>query len=161
MVYVWMSYKCKSQSVVAPVYGASETAHEYTLASPISKPLTAVVVPLLWLNNFTTFELPPPMLIRGVPVTLLTLITLPISNGINAESTVFVSLGFSTSKTVVPDKSTSNPLTYALPGDSLTHIKSSLGIFCWSVVLSSVNSPPESISSLRESWILTRKGSTA
>ena len=66
-------------------------------------------------------------------MTLLTFITLPILNGIDAVLTVFVSLGFSTSTTVVPGKDTSKPLTYALPGDNLTHIKSSSGLFPLSV----------------------------
>ena len=41
-------------------------------------------------------------------------------------------LGFSTSMTVVFGKDTSYPLTYA-PGDNLTHIKSSSGVFPSSV----------------------------
>ena len=73
------------------------------------------------------------MLINGDPETLLTLITLPILNGIDAALTVLVSLGFSTSTTVVPGKYTSKPFTYALPGDNFTHIKSSEGSFPLSV----------------------------
>jgi len=160
IVYVWISYRCKSQSVVFPVYGASETPHEYTLASPISNPLTAVLLPLLWLYNLTTLENAPPILIKGDPVTLLTLIKLPISNGTKDVSTFSISLGLSISNTVVPVTSTSKPFIYALPGESLTHIKSSKGVFPSSVNLSSVNNPSESISSFKEFWILTRKGST-
>ena len=63
-------------------------------------------------------------------------------------STVSVSLGFSTSNTVVPDTFTSKPFTYALPGDSLTLTKSSSGTFPSSVYLFSVNKPSESISLL-------------
>ena len=69
----------------------------------------------------------------GAPVTLFTLIKLPIENGIDAFFIVFVDLGFSTSITVVPGKETSKPLTYALPGDNFTHIKSSFGTFPLSV----------------------------
>ena len=111
MVYVWISYKCKSNSVVLLVYDASVTLNEYTLASPISNPLTAVPKPFLLLYNLTTFVLLPPTLIKGDPVTLFTLIILPISNGINAVSTVAVVLGLSASITSTPENSTSNPLT--------------------------------------------------
>ena len=48
---------------------------------------------------------------NGVPETLFTFIKLPILNGIDALLIDFVSLGFSTSNTVVPVKATSNPLT--------------------------------------------------
>ena len=37
-VNTWTSNKCKSHSVVSPVYAASDTANEYTLASPILSP---------------------------------------------------------------------------------------------------------------------------
>ena len=116
--------------------------------------------PLLSPCNCIVFVLPPPMLILGVPWTLLTLNKLPISKGINDVLTVLMSLGLSMSKTVLPVISTSNPFTYALPGESFTHIKSSSGVFPSSVNLSSVNRPSESISSFKEFWRLTRKGST-
>ena len=102
----------------------------------------------------------PPILIKGVPCTLLTLNKLPILNGIDKLSIVFVVLGLLTSKTVVPDKSTSNPLTYALPGDNLTHIKSASGVLPSSVNLSSVNNPSLPLSSFNDSWRLTLNGST-
>ena len=60
----------------------------------------------------------------GVPDTLLTLKIFPISKGIFTVDIVSVSLGFSTSIIVVEVLSTSYPLTYALPGDILMHIKS-------------------------------------
>ena len=41
-VNTWTSNKCKSHSVVSPVYDASDTANEYTLASPILSPVPAV-----------------------------------------------------------------------------------------------------------------------
>ena len=92
------------------------------------------------------------MFIIGVPCTLLTLNKLPISNGIDASIvTVSTSLGLLTSKTVVPDKSTSKPFTYALPGDNLTQNKSSSGINPSSVNLSSVNNPSFPISSFKDS----------
>ena len=120
IVNVWISYKCKSHSVVVPEYGASETPNEYTLASPICIPLVpAVVAPLLWLYSWTTFVFVPPILTKGDPITWLSFTKLPILNGIDATFIVFVSLGFSTSTTVVPGKYTSNPLTYALPADNL------------------------------------------
>ena len=64
----------------------------------------------------------------GVPKTLFTFKLLPILKGTDVAPIDFTSLGFSTSTTVVPGKYTSNPLTYALPGESLTHIKSSDGV---------------------------------
>ena len=134
---------------------------EYTLASPTCKPDAADAVAFLPFLNSTTFVVFPPMLMKGEPVTLFTLITLPILNGIDAVFTSLVSLGFSTSTTVLPGKDTSKPLTYALPGDNLTHIKSSSGLFPLSVNWFSVYNPPEPISSLNESWRLTRNGSTA
>ena len=67
----------------------------------------------------------------------------------------------STSTTVVPGKDTSYPLTYALPGDNFTHIKSSSGLFPLSVNWFYVYNPPEPTSSFNESWRFTRKGSTA
>ena len=98
---------------------------------------------------------------KGVPWTLFTLKALPILNGIDAVFTDFVSLGFWISRTVVPGNLTSNPLTYAVPGDSLTHIISSEGVFPSSVNWFSVNKPSFPISSLSEFCIFTRKGSTA
>ena len=93
--------------------------------------------------------------------TLLTFRILPILNGTNAWFIVFVSLGLSTSNTVVPGNVTSNPLTYALPGDNLTHIVSSDGSLPSSVFWSSVYKPFELISSFKEFWILTLNGFTA
>ena len=61
-------------------------------------------------------------------MTLLSLNLLPILNSTFAESISLLSLGLATSTTVVPPLSTSYPLTYALPGDNLTHIKSSVGL---------------------------------
>ena len=49
-------------------------------------------------------------------------------NGTDVALTDLTSLGLSTSITV-DGTSTSKPLTYALPGDNLTHIKSSVGVF--------------------------------
>ena len=50
IVYVWISYICKSNSVDASLYGESVTPNEYTLASPTFIPVPAVVLaPLLWL----------------------------------------------------------------------------------------------------------------
>ena len=47
-VYVWMSYKCKSNCVSAPLYAESVTPNEYTLATPIFIPVPAfVLAPLL------------------------------------------------------------------------------------------------------------------
>ena len=162
IVNVWISYKCKSQSVVLPSYEESDTPQEYTLASPICIPLlAATALFLLWLYNSITFDSVPPILIKGAPVVRFTFSKLPILNGIDALLTVFVSLGLSISKTVVPGKYTSWPLTYALPGDNLIHIKSSLGVFPLSVTWFSVYSPPVAISSFNESWVVTRKGSTA
>ena len=138
----------KSNCVVDALYDASVTLYEYTLASPIVLPatnalITGLLLPLTLrdLLNVITFAVPPPILINGVPCTLLTRSILPISNGIDAAFTVSMSLGLSTSRTVVPVKSTSNPLTYARPGDSLMHSKSSFGVFPSSVSLSSVNRP--------------------
>ena len=51
----------------------------------------------------------------------------------DAVLTAFVSLGFSTSNTVVPGNLTSKPLTYAVPGDSLTHMILSAGVLPSSV----------------------------
>ena len=73
---------------------------------------------------------------------------------------VFVSLGFSTSKTVVPGNATSNPLTYALPGDNLTHIKSSDGLAPWSVFSVSRYNPLDPISLFNEFCKLTLNGFT-
>ena len=81
---------------------------------------------------------------------MLTLNRLPILNGTLDDFIVLVSLGLSTSRTVVPGKGTSNPLTYALPGDNLTHIKSSVGVPPSSVFSVSKYRPLDPISSLRE-----------
>ena len=162
IVNVWISYKCKSQGVVAPTYEASERPKEYTLASPTCSPCANVLlVPTLWFLNWTTFVLFPPRLIVGAPRTLFTLIRLPILNGIDAFFIVFVVLGFSTSMTVVPGKDTSYPLTYAVPGDNFTHIKSSLGTFPSSVAWFSTYNPPDPTSSFNAFWVVTRNGSTA
>ena len=89
----------------------------YTLASPI-----AVVpdpdTPFLWLKSFTVF---PPVWIptNGVPDVLLTLSKLPSSNGTRAVFTVWVSLGFCTSKIVDAGILISYPRTYAVPGETL------------------------------------------
>ena len=108
IVNVWISYKCKSQGVVAPTYEASESPKEYTLASPTCSPCANILlVPTLWFLNWTTLVLFPPRLTVGAPRTLFTLIRLPILNGIDAFFIVFVVLGFSTSMTVVPGKDTS------------------------------------------------------
>ena len=45
----------------------------------------------------------------------------------------FVVLGFGTSIIVDPTRSTSKPLTYAVPAEILTHAKSELGVFPSSV----------------------------
>ena len=71
-----------------------------------------------------------------------------------------MSLGFSTSKTVVPGKETSNPLTYAFPGESLTHNKSSAGVLPSSVFCASVYNPLEPISSFNEFCTSTLNGFT-
>ena len=167
IVNVWISYKYKSNWVFESLYDASVTLYEYTLASPIrllttSSLIVGLLLPLILrdLLNLIIFAVPPPMFIKGVPCTLLTRSKLPISNGIDARFTVSVSLGLSTSSTVVPGKSTSNPLTYARPGDNFTQNISSLGIFPSSVNLFSVNKPSFPISLLRDSWISTRNGST-
>ena len=52
-----------------------------------------------------------PILMNGTPDTLLTLRRLPMLNGITDPSIVFVVLGFGTSTTVAPTRSTSYPLT--------------------------------------------------
>ena len=121
-MYVWMSYKDKSQLVDAPVYAASVKLKVYTLASPILVPNP----PNLEYN-------PTAYLCAGAPDTLLTLKLFPISKGMFTFDTDWVFLGFSTSKIVVEIFSTSYPLTYAFPGDTFTHIKSSEGVFPWSV----------------------------
>ena len=98
------------------------------------------------------FELDPPMFIFGTPSALLTLIKLPISNGIDAELTLSVFLGLLTSNIIEPGRSTSKPFTYALPGDNLRANKSSLGInLLSSVNLSAVKSPSFPISSFKDS----------
>ena len=167
IVNVWISYKYKSNWVFEPLYDASVTLYEYTLASPIVLPeisalIIGLLLPLIFLDllNLITFADVPPMFTKGVPCALLTRSILPISKGIDATFTVSVSLGLSTSSTVVPGKSTSNPLTYARPGDSFTQNISSLGIFPSSVNLFSVNKPSLPISLLRDSWISIRNGST-
>ena len=106
IVYVCISYKCKSNWVEPPVYGASDAPYEYTLACPIFIPLSVTIFGfvLLWLNNSIVLLLVPPKLMNGVPNTLLTLTLWPILNGTDVAPTDFVSLGFSTSKTVVPGK---------------------------------------------------------
>ena len=73
---------------------------------------------------------------------------------------VFVSLGLSTSTTVVPGKYTSKPLTYAFPGDNLRHIKSSVGVLPLSVNTSAVYNPPDPTSSFNEFCVVSLKGST-
>ena len=88
---------------------------------------------------------------NGTPWTLLTFIKLPILNGIDAPWSVVVSLGLSTSKIVVPAKSTSYPLTYAVPEETLTQAKSSLGSLSCSVFCSSVNIPLFDILSFKHS----------
>ena len=47
VVYVWISYKCKSNSDEAFSYAESETPKEYTLASPIFNPVVKM------LNHFS------------------------------------------------------------------------------------------------------------
>ena len=74
-----------------------------------------------------------PIFKYGTPYTLLTLSKLPIENGTTAVLTFLVVLGFGTSTIVDPTRSISNPLTYAVPAETLTHIKSSLGSFPCSV----------------------------
>ena len=69
-VYVWMSYKYKSQLVDAPVYAASVKLKVYTLASPILVPN-----PPNWVYSPTVY------LCAGTPDTLLTLKLFPISKG--------------------------------------------------------------------------------
>ena len=75
-----------------------------------------------------------PILINGVPATLLTLNMLPGENGIPESLIVFVALGLSISTIVDPTKSISNPLTYAVPADTFTDNESSDGIFPSSVI---------------------------
>ena len=60
----------------------------------------------------------------------------------------------------MPGKSTSNPFTYARPGDNFTQNISSLGTFPSSVNLSSVNNPSFPISLLSDSCKSTLNGST-
>ena len=70
-----------------------------------------------------------PTLSQGVPLTLFNLINVPNSNGIFEDVVGSVVLGLLTSRTVVLTLSISYPLTYALPGDTHTAIKSSDGLF--------------------------------
>ena len=98
--------------------------------------------------------------INGVPCTLLTFILFPNAKGTKAESTFPLSLGFSTSNIVVPALSISNPLTYALPGDTLTAIKSSVGSIPWSVFWSDLNTPSFDKPSFNELATWTPKPST-
>ena len=102
-----------------------------------------------------------PILIYGVPYTLLTRIKLPTANGIDAVVRGLVSLGFGTSIIVEPTWSTSNPLTYAVPADTLMPMFFSSGTLPSSVTSSSVKRPPLPVSSLRRSTTSTTKLSTA
>ena len=101
-VYVWTSKQYKSQSEPAFVYGASLRLKEYALAFPITSPAAAAAVPVALLSEHksTVWLLFKP--IKGVPWTLLTFILFPNSRGTNAPSIFFISLGLSTSTTVVP-----------------------------------------------------------
>ena len=89
----------------------------------------------------------------GVPLTLFNLNSVPSLKFTFAFSNSCFSLGLSISITVVPDLSISRPLTYAFPGDTLTHIKDSSGIFLWSVCSVSKNTPSFETPSLRHSAI--------
>ena len=91
---------------------------------------------------------------------LLTLILFPSANGIKDDSTFSLSLGFSTSSIVVAALSISNPLTYALPEDTLTAIKSSVGVFPWSVVWVDLNTPSFDRPSFKELATCTPNPST-
>ncbi len=75
--------------------------------------------------------------------------------------TLFVVLGFSTSIIVEPTRSTSNPLTYAVPAETLTPTKSLVGVLPWSVTSSSLKRPPLPVSLFSESTTSTVKLSTA
>ena len=74
----------------------------------------------------------------GDPWTLFNLNRVPSLKLTFAVLNSSLSLGLSTSITDVLGFSISCPLTYAFPGDTLTHMKGSAGIFFWSV-----NSPSE------------------
>ena len=104
-------------------YDASVTLNVYTLALPIADPES----PFLLLYNEIGY------LSLGAPAALLTLKIFPISNGIFTLDTFLVSLGFATSRMVVPILTTSYPFTYDFPGDTFTHIKSSDGVLSSSV----------------------------
>jgi len=67
--------------------------------------------------------------ITGVPCTFSTNRTEPRSNETKESSTFLVALGLGISITLYPVISMSYPLTYALPGPTVRHIKSSEGIF--------------------------------
>ena len=95
--------------------------------------------------------------IFGVPVTLSTLIKLPSSNATFAVSTTSFSLGLSISIIVVPTLLIRNPWTYAFPGSTSTHAKSSVGVLFWSVTWFDLNIPSLPIPSSKEFDTLTLK----
>ena len=76
---------------------------------------------------------------------------MPILNGTDAPKILVVSLGLSRSKIVLPGKSTSYPLTYAVPEDTLAQTKSSLGSLSCSVFCSAVYIPLFDILSFKHS----------
>ena len=97
----------------------------------------------------------------GVPATLLIFKRLPIVNGTTDPGILLVVLGFGTSTTVDPTRSISYPLTYAVPAETFTETKSSLGVFPSSVTSSDLNNPPFPVSSFKHSAVSTTKLSTA
>ena len=105
-VNIWTSNKCKSHSVESPVYDASDTANEYILASPILSPCFSLSAVVLLLYSSTS-AVSSFIFGAGTPETWFTLNTVPIWYGTNEESTVFLSLGLSTSSIVDDSRDTS------------------------------------------------------
>ena len=89
--------------------------------------------------------------ITGDPWTLFSLNKVPSLKFTFEFLNSSLSLVLSTSMIVVPDFSISYPLTYALPGDTLSANKSSDGVAPWSVNSSDVKIPSFDIPSFNDS----------
>ena len=110
LVYVCISHKNNSYFVDASEYLSASNLKSYTLATPISLPAAfAWVDPVLWSLKLTVALVP--RVVFGAPYTRLSIIEEVLSKTNDCFFNSLTSLGFSTSKKVLPVLVTSYPLT--------------------------------------------------
>ena len=109
-VYVCISHKNNSYFVVTSPYLSASNLKSYTLARPISLPAAfAWVAPILWSLKLRVWLVP--RVVFGAPYTRLRNTEEVLSKTNDCFFTSLTSLGFSTSKKVLPFLVISYPLT--------------------------------------------------